>query len=731
MKKIIGLFLFVLISTCPFTWALADVSVIKNQRDSHSVIDLRFGNKIQVGNKIKYFNNDDTIIYDSVNFIKNLSPDDNVKISQFAVNRPIMTLNAEVPSSTITKVLIDAICDYSLDKEKCKSEYDHSGKRIANKNNSCPLSHIFVPISISQASCYSSCSGLYNDDEFKIIDEECVKIGCSNEAIASGYQKRNNTLSDYNKTCYALTCNEGFILRGTDCLPEHNCNIGDSFNSCYKDVENAIAGSITCNSDANWGSCVITACKEGFKVNADASACEEIENYCDADVFISESCIPDENSNALSGLTSCQNNQISCRPVCEDGFELNTSGVCVKIDNYCDGSETIRACNGLPDNAATYQQECKNNLWTECKILLCDDGFNLSQDGKSCLCSADSEFSCANEILNADVAIKTCNPQGSDYVDCNLIHCKIGWIPDVDSNVCVCDAANGFIPYLENGVEFCVKENDTCACPEDYSDKSICSISFEINKTTSEKIAKCSVSSCKNALFDNGVCKDVGQECFSDCPDKIKCRVAEKTNKKIGNLYCQETTCKDINANPKDNCKSCLIGYALIDGVCVNSTECTLQTDDELFMAYGKKYVQENSHDFGDCIYSECQEIENSLLDPSLVANQENPFNYISNLETKYTITVDPKIGCVETIVDCFYDNHNLEKIDCSLDEFQSLPNITMTKKCMPNNFWSNCELGCDDGFELNNNHTACQQSQYFADDDSLEIIEKNSISLL
>ncbi|XP_052809176.1 fibrillin-2-like [Mya arenaria] len=288
-----------------------------------------------------------------------------------------------------------------------------------------------VSLNKCEQACHNTGGGYecscYNGYMLNITTGTCSDVDECQSGFHQCEQNCQNTQGGY-----ICTCKEGLVLDLTDrrsCLAEIECESADAENC----PENSIC-------TQNITKCV---CNRGFLQIATGACITEIE--CES--AEAENC--PENSICTQKITKC---------VCNRGFVQIATGACINV-NECDYKNGYCA-HTCQDNPGGY--DC-----------LCDNGFHLANDGRSCeackkrtfgvncsstcICEADNTYTCDNVVGTC-----TCK-QGWTGDDCSkdVDECHLSTHTCSENSSCrnkdggfLCDCHTG---YQKTGGSLCAK----------------------------------------------------------------------------------------------------------------------------------------------------------------------------------------------------------------------------------------------------------------------------------
>ena len=320
-----------------------------------------------------------------------------------------------------------------------------------------------------KCSKYNKCNGC----------EKCEKVSSGDGADSSNLRNCKDYDSAKN---YCKVCNEGYTSFQGSCklnAPEHcvdysylneKCSACESGYKLEEDkrtcVVDAGGNDASCTaknyplttkpdtSKANYKSCTnngatrykITSCKSGYDLSADGKSCVQNSSGGDTDTGTCTAAnypLTAKPANATS--ESCTDGSTTRYKItsCNTGYTFSADG------KSCDAipAGTCTATNypltTKPANATS--ESCTDGSTTRYKITSCDQGYNLSSDGKSCIENSESE-TCDETIY----PFTEC-PEGAVCGSChiglgydyryNLSYCKVGYTLSEDGNSCLsqCD----------------------------------------------------------------------------------------------------------------------------------------------------------------------------------------------------------------------------------------------------------------------------------------------------
>ncbi|XP_052809761.1 uncharacterized protein LOC128238179 isoform X2 [Mya arenaria] len=403
-------------------------------------------------------------------------------------------------------------------------------------------------------------------------EDRCEDINeCLDASLNMCEQACHNTGGGYECSCY-----KGYISNVTTgvCSDVDECQSG--FHQCDQNCQNTQGG-------------YICTCKEGLVLDlTDRHSClAEIE--CDS--ADAENC--PENS-------ICTRNADISKCICKRGYVQIATNACINV-NECDHDNGYCA-HTCQDNPGGY--DC-----------LCDDGFHLSKDGRSCeVCEQGTFGANCNSVCNCEVKnTKTCE---NDVGTCS---CKQGWTggnctKDVDecllnTHTCSensscrnkdggfsCDCHTGFQKAGDGLCTTCDRNNfgdkcrQHCECFED-----------ETQDACNHVDGRCRCKAGYERKNESGTCNRCTNNTYGfDCANICECNItnsikgSQSCDEKNGTCFCNKfwdgiacnvdvNECKDrtiCGDDPLKGCHNtegkylcdCKRGYTLDDNKCVKDT---------------------------------------------------------------------------------------------------------------------------------------------------------------
>ncbi|GAA5895295.1 hypothetical protein JCM6882_006637 [Rhodosporidiobolus microsporus] len=353
---------------------------------------------------------------------------------------------------------------------------------------------------LASGSCRKTCPPAYY-----LVGSTC--LGCANGAASCDSQGKT------------LTCKAGFLRSGNLCLtacPEATFAQDGACNPCGTNVKSCTAAGIT-------------ACKTGFFLTTDKSAC-------------SASCGNGFYGDASTGTcVGCSTGALACTATvalsCNFGYEL-ASGSCRKT---CPPAYYL--VDGICTSCAANVKSC-----TAAGITACATGFLFSVDQKSCIASCGAaEYASGSSCKNCPTNSASCDASGA------VLTCKVGFFKDGSS--CSSQCSEGTFVNAASICSPCPSNSKSCTA----SAVTACNSGYAVSSDTKSCIRVCEAGfyllngNCVPCASGAASCNSLGQT--------LLCKAG---------LFRSGGSC--VGACPS-------IAYAAPDGVCVTcpsySSSCT------------------------------------------------------------------------------------------------------------------------------------------------------------
>ena len=276
---------------------------------------------------------------------------------------------------------------------------DRCGPNTQWNGQSCQITSCQAGFKLENGACVSTCT---MQERFDVEKKICVRVPCG-----TGYKEVNGT-------CQEIQCESNQVRRGNDCILAR-CTV---------------EGQIIVN-----GECVQSICAPG----------EQTIVKNGAQVCISTNC----------SSTERFIRNIGCRARCEEHFNHNTEGVCVRIS--CPVNQVLTVDGQCAEQCKTgeikqgnrcVQVTCKiteNLVGTACVQKTCESGSKLTENGvcEKVVCD---EF----HTLTGSECVRTRCPAGFNMIKLNGLSacikaCDESTVPSTDGQTCVkreCEAGS-------------------------------------------------------------------------------------------------------------------------------------------------------------------------------------------------------------------------------------------------------------------------------------------------
>lgn len=458
-----------------------------------------------------------------------------------------------------------------------------------------------------------------------------TKCGICADSYALFNGKCYNPLNckSYSTSSYCKECNADYCLNSDKtCVSKENCNLGCSPTTPCTQCSvgyGLIEITKTCSKcSSNCASCdkdpiICTKCIDGYGLNSDSNSCEKCtsncnscdgkspadncnkcsSNYC---LNLDKTCV--SNTNCIKGCSittpctscaigfglssntkeciNCNNQQCSSciiptdesSPICENcinGFKLNTDGTCVPND-FCKDVSTDSPCTECLPGYGLVESDKTCQKCNDANCVSCNDadptatdscnkcapgyGLNLAEDINTCVaCVEHCKDNCdgENPLISCTACVdgylfnsetKRCTACPANCSECSLTKCTVclsGFILDDTSNTC----------------QPCVKDCLTCTLSTRTTECTECKADYSFDSIT-KTCVKCNSNNCA--------------KCDGSAPTKcITCNVGfNLTNSGIcvcNGSYC--TSCSYSDETKLSLCSVCIVGYKLIDNICI------------------------------------------------------------------------------------------------------------------------------------------------------------------